>query len=202
MVKNLPAVQETWRCRFDPWVQEVPRGKETATHSSILDGEIPWTESLACYSPWGHKELDRTEWLNSSKQTRTCWISPSVCVPFGLLHQCVSFLCADFSSPCAVLCFLAESCTTLCNPIDCSSPGHSVRGDSWSKNLEWVAMPPPRNLPNPGIEPRVQLDSLPSELSYQGALGRFIPMTLTLFIVVVNGNVSLICLYDFWIWTL
>ena len=58
-------------------------------------------------------------------------------------------------------------------------------------------MPPPRNLPNPGIEPRVQLDSLPSELSYQGALGRFIPMTFTLFIVVVNGNVSLIYLYDF-----
>ena len=38
-----------------------PQGKETATHSSILDWEIPWTESLAGYSPQGHKELDRTE---------------------------------------------------------------------------------------------------------------------------------------------
>ena len=27
-----------------------PQGKETATHSSILDWEIPWTESLAGYS--------------------------------------------------------------------------------------------------------------------------------------------------------
>ena len=33
-----------------------------ATHSSILAWEIPWTEqSLAGYSPWGHKELEMTE---------------------------------------------------------------------------------------------------------------------------------------------
>ena len=32
--------------------------------------------------------------------------------------------------------------------------------------LEWVASPPPRDIPNPGIEPRspaLQADSLPSE---------------------------------------
>ena len=31
------------------------------THSSILAWEIPWMRSLAGYSPWDHKELDRTE---------------------------------------------------------------------------------------------------------------------------------------------
>ena len=33
------------------------------THSSILAGEIPWTEEpgWATYSPWGHKESDMTE---------------------------------------------------------------------------------------------------------------------------------------------
>ena len=34
-----------------------------ATHSSILAWRIPWTEDLAGYSPWGHKESDTTERL-------------------------------------------------------------------------------------------------------------------------------------------
>ena len=56
VVKNPPAMQEIW-----VQVQD-PLEKEMATHSSILAWEIPWTEeSLAGYSPWGHKELDRTE---------------------------------------------------------------------------------------------------------------------------------------------
>ena len=37
-----------------------------ATHSSILAWKIPWTEEPGGYSPWGHKELDRTEWLTLS----------------------------------------------------------------------------------------------------------------------------------------
>ena len=35
--------------------------KEMATYSSILAWEIPWTRSLAGYSPWGHKESDTIE---------------------------------------------------------------------------------------------------------------------------------------------
>ena len=35
--------------------------KEMATHSSIRAWKIPWTEELVGYSPWGPKELDRTE---------------------------------------------------------------------------------------------------------------------------------------------
>ena len=34
-----------------------------ATHSSILARRIPWTEKPGGYSPWGHKESDRTERL-------------------------------------------------------------------------------------------------------------------------------------------
>ena len=41
MVKNLPAVQGTWVRSLD-W--EDPLEKGTATHSSILDWRIPWTE--------------------------------------------------------------------------------------------------------------------------------------------------------------
>ena len=41
MVKNLPAMQDTW-VQFLGW--EDPLEKEMATHSSILAWRIPWTE--------------------------------------------------------------------------------------------------------------------------------------------------------------
>ena len=39
--KRLPAMQETW---VQSLGQEDPLEKEMATHSSILDWRIPWTE--------------------------------------------------------------------------------------------------------------------------------------------------------------
>ena len=41
MVKNLPAMQETW---LRSLCGEDPLEKEMATHFSILSWEIPWTE--------------------------------------------------------------------------------------------------------------------------------------------------------------
>ena len=35
---------------------------------------------------------------------------------------------------CSVLCLVAQSCLTLCDPMDCSLPGSSVHGDSPGKN--------------------------------------------------------------------
>ena len=60
MVKNLPAVQETW---VQSLGCEEPLEKEMAAHSSVLAWRIPWTE-VGCCSPWGRKESDTTEWLN------------------------------------------------------------------------------------------------------------------------------------------
>ena len=39
-----------------------------ATHSSILAWKTPWTESLAGYYPWSHKELDKTYQLNNNNE--------------------------------------------------------------------------------------------------------------------------------------
>ena len=53
-------MQETWVQSLG-W--EDPLEKEVATHSSILAWKIPWTESMAGYTP-GYttsKELDATE---------------------------------------------------------------------------------------------------------------------------------------------
>ena len=35
---------------------------------------------------------------------------------------------------CVCVCLVAQSCPTLCNPLDCSPPGSSVHGDSPGKN--------------------------------------------------------------------
>ena len=59
VVKNLPVM---WETRVQSLGLEDPLEKEMATHSGILAWRIPWTEEPGrLYSPWGHKELDRTE---------------------------------------------------------------------------------------------------------------------------------------------
>ena len=60
MVKNLPAMQQTW-VRSLGWEDLLEKGM--ATHSSILVWRIPWIKDLVGYSPWGHKESDLTEKL-------------------------------------------------------------------------------------------------------------------------------------------
>ena len=54
-IKNLPAMQETGIRSLG---QEDPLEKGMATHSSR---EFHGQRGLVGYSPWGHKELDRTE---------------------------------------------------------------------------------------------------------------------------------------------
>ena len=56
---------------------------------------------------------------------------------------------------------VAQSCLTLCDPID-----YTAHGILQARILEWVAFLSPEELPNPGIEsrsPTLQVDSLPTE---------------------------------------
>ena len=46
-----------------------------------------------------------------------------------------------------------QSCPTLCESVDCSPPGSSVRGILQARILEWAAVPSSRGLPNSGSEP-------------------------------------------------
>ena len=62
MVKNLPAMRETWVQSLS-WGDPLEEGM--ATHFSILAWRIPWTETLVGYGPWGHKEVDTTEQLST-----------------------------------------------------------------------------------------------------------------------------------------
>ena len=51
MVKNSPAIQETWVQYLD-WEDLLKKG--TVTHSGILAWRMLCTEEPACYSPQGH----------------------------------------------------------------------------------------------------------------------------------------------------
>ena len=75
LVKNLPAMWETWVRSLD-W--EDPLEKEAATHSSILAWRIP-------YSQWGHKKSHTTEQLSLMypKNSRLLQSSPTLWVPMA-----------------------------------------------------------------------------------------------------------------------
>ena len=47
------------------------------------------------------------------------------------------------------LCLVAQLCPTLCDPMDYSPPGSSVRGILQARILEWVAMPSSRGSSRP-----------------------------------------------------
>ena len=65
---------------------------------------------------------------------------------------------------------VAQSCPTLCNPVDCSLPGFYQASPSmgFSRQKYWSGLPfpSPGDLPNPGIEPgspALEADALTSE---------------------------------------
>ena len=64
-----------------------------------------------------------------------------------------------------VLCFVTQSCPTLCNPMNCSPPGSSLHGILQARILEWVAIPSSKIIfPTQGSNPGLlhwHVDSLP-----------------------------------------
>ena len=54
-VKNPPAIQETWVRSLG---QEGPLEKGMATHSSILDWRIPWTEEPGVLQSMGSQRVE------------------------------------------------------------------------------------------------------------------------------------------------
>ena len=74
---------------------------------------------------------------------------PSQCLAQGLL---VKFLLDGGGGGGGYL--VDTSCLTLGDPMNCNPPGFSVHGISQAKILEWVAISPPGDLPNPEIKPK------------------------------------------------
>ena len=57
------------RPEFDPWVGKIPWRRAGQLTPVFLSGESHGQRSLAGYSPWGHKELDTTEWLSTAQHS-------------------------------------------------------------------------------------------------------------------------------------
>ena len=67
------------QCRrptFDPWVGKIPWRRKWQPTPVFLPGEVHGQRSLVGHSPWGHKELDSTEWL-MCYWWQSCAASPS-----------------------------------------------------------------------------------------------------------------------------
>ena len=63
---------------------------------------------------------------------------------------------------------VVQSCPTLCNPMDCNLWGSSVHGILQARILEWVAIPSPGDLSDPGIKPQSwHCRQIPYGLSHQ-----------------------------------
>ena len=57
--------------QFDPWVRKIPWRRKQQPTPVLLPGKSHGQRSLAGYSPWGCKELDRTEHIRTHAHTHT-----------------------------------------------------------------------------------------------------------------------------------
>ena len=74
VVKNPPCqCSRCRRCRFNPWLGKILLSRKWQL-SPVLCGEVHGQRILAGYSPWGFKQLDRTE------HTHTAMVCVCVCV--------------------------------------------------------------------------------------------------------------------------
>ena len=64
-------------------------------------------------------------------------------------HFLISWLSKSYQLWLCMLCSVAQSCPTLCNPMNCSPPGSSVREVLQARILEWVTMPSSRGSSHP-----------------------------------------------------
>ena len=67
----------------------------------------------------------------------------------------LSFLSSCCSLPCLQACSVAPSCSTLCDPVDCSPPGSSVPRILQARILVWAAMPSSWRYSQPRVQTRV-----------------------------------------------
>ena len=151
-------MQQTWVPSLG---QEDPRRRKKQPAQVFLPGKSHGQRRLAGYSPWGHKELDPNEQMNTKYLTELENTSikhdPSNCVCSsnsffidnrtnfpsefpGSISQNNIFPEDIKKIPCVCMhAQLLQSCPTLCNSMDCNPPGSSVHGILQARILKRVA---------------------------------------------------------------
>ena len=117
------------RCKrhgFDPWVRKIPWSRNWQLPLVFLSRKSVDRGAWWGYSRWWHKESDMNEWLNSKPKILhgdDCfsWLAETSWDRRNFLPRIMCFIACTlpFSS-------VAQSCLTLCDPMDCSMPVLSV----------------------------------------------------------------------------
>ena len=114
-------------------------------------GQGCWVDSLSY-----PKELSRLTVLDGPKETAepaclapTSWVLEAHSFCSFSFDALLKMMCISHSSPltsslfrlslCCQLCY-AQSCPILCDLVDCSHPGSSLRGLFQARILQWVAI--------------------------------------------------------------
>ena len=95
MIKSPSVMQETQVQLLD-WM--IPWRSKWQPAPVFLPGKSQGQKYLVGYSPWGLKELDRTEWTTTTTRTLLLAGSPSIFSPLVL------FLCVNVSLTCTDCC--------------------------------------------------------------------------------------------------
>ena len=138
--------ESTWQCRrhrFSPWVRKIPWRRKWQPAPELLPGESHGQRSLAGYSPWDRKWVRHglaTEQQGEYDDLTYILIHGEITITAKLIHQPKKLLlaCTNYQgnanqnhlnlyfSGLLLLLFSRQSCPTLCNPMDCSTPGLPV----------------------------------------------------------------------------
>ena len=103
------------------------------------------------WNTWKPPNIPQTEtvhsWQRDEWRSHLIWLRSKQLVSWNKLLYNVKtgkmgwiiFACTYKNIP-VHACSVAQSCTTLYDPMDCSPPGFSVHGISQARRLEWVAI--------------------------------------------------------------
>jgi len=115
----------------------------------------PWSDcSLPCFSVHGIFQAGILEWVVTSfsrdlpdPEIELDHIS---CIVRQVLYHSATEEAPELRKKVSQL---AQSCPTLCDPMDCSPPGSSVHGIFQARILEWVAISFSEIFPTQGLNP-------------------------------------------------
>ena len=89
---------------------------------------------LSAFALLSHLFFPQPNWPNWAVLICTVWEHSLLWGSAGIKGKNNTGAMFFLSSPCCVLCLVAQSCPALCEPMDCSPPGSSAHGDSAGKN--------------------------------------------------------------------
>ena len=155
----------------------------TQTHVHRVGDAIPPSHPLSSPSPLAPNPSQNQglfQWVNSlyevakvlefqSQHQSFQWAPRTDLLQNGPAGPPCSPRASQGSSPAphvACVCSVAQSCPTLCDPMDCSPPGSSVHGILQARIWEWVAI----SFSRASSQPRDQ-----TRVSCVSCIGRWVP---------------------------